>query len=311
VGIRKVIFLSIIIGLFMSGNSYALDPVSSDQFQVHGEIGVGGYYDTKDDIGFWDNWVTGVDLFVNYQNGPIHAYVEIDIDYVYGDNIDHGFNSDLDKGWIGYDFGYGMVSYGVENDTALDAVDGAGDFTVEFGQSAADVSDAFNVIKIQKHDLGFVYGFSYFDTDTDFKGSTDTGLNGYIGYKTELIGVYGGYEKRDSDHEVYVLSGHVLVRQIKLGLNLYRQDKINYNSDLLSETQEGFYTSAAMDITPRLNIATGYGSSETDNDSNKDTSAANASLIYTPMDHWNAEFDIKHDFEESETTYFANIYYSF
>lgn len=134
--------------------------------------------------------------------------------------IDTGPATDVDKAWLGFDTGFGIASFGWENDTALDKVDGAGDNTYEFGASAGDASDAFNVVKFQGATNGIAYAISYFETDDDHNDA-DKGVNGYVGIEQEVFSVYAGYEARDDekDYEVYTVTGSMKLGSMKLGLN--------------------------------------------------------------------------------------------
>jgi len=143
---------------------FAFDPMHKEQFSVSGSVGVGGYYDTGSKA-FYDDWATGLTLALNYRNNRVVAYVETDlmlnyttdnnvlakdsVNYEWTNSIDTGPATHVDKAWIGFETDYGVASFGWENDTALDEVDGAGDTTYEFGASAGDASDAFNVVKFQ------------------------------------------------------------------------------------------------------------------------------------------------------------------
>ena len=323
---------------------FAFNPMHKDQFSVSGSFGVGGYYDTGSKA-FYDDWATGLTLALNYRNNRVVAYVETDLmlqyttdnnvadadaatsDWVNG--IDTGPATHVDKAWIGFDTGYGIASFGWENDTALDKVDGAGDTTYEFGASAGDASDAFNVVKFQGVTNGFAYGISYFETkdsrnskDDDGNKNFDKGVNGYIGLEKEVFNLYAGYENRnyESDFEVYTVTGNVKIGALKLGLNSWIEE-----SDSVENT--GFYLSGGYALSEDLTIAAGYASSNNDSDkagesSDIDSSYINVAAMYRISANADMGIDIKQDLEGSriagtntqydeETHVFAAAYYYF
>lgn len=312
---------------------FAFNPMHKDQFSVSGSFGVGGYYDTGSKA-FYDDWATGLTLALNYRNNRVVAYVETDLmlqyttdnnvadadaatsDWVNG--IDTGPATHVDKAWIGFDTGYGIASFGWENDTALDKVDGAGDTTYEFGASAGDASDAFNVVKFQGATNGFAYGISYFETDDDHNDA-DKGVNGYIGLEQEVFSVYAGYETRDDekDYEVYSLSGNMKLGSMTLGLNSW----IDQNDEMKNT---GFYFSGGYTLSEDLTIAAGYAfnTNEEDNASDIDSSYINVAAMYRISANADMGIDIKQDLEgarignsslqyDEETHVFAAAYYYF
>lgn len=219
---------------------------------------------------------------------------------------------------IGFDTGYGIASFGWENDTALDKVDGAGDTTYEFGASAGDASDAFNVVKFQGATNGFAYGISYFETDDDHNDA-DKGVNGYIGLEQEVFSVYAGYETRDDekDYEVYSLSGNMKLGSMTLGLNSW----IDQNDEMKNT---GFYFSGGYTLSEDLTIAAGYAfnTNEEDNASDIDSSYINVAAMYRISANADMGIDIKQDLEgarignsslqyDEETHVFAAAYYYF
>ena len=311
---------------------FAFNPMHKDQFSVSGSFGVGGYYDTGSKA-FYDDWATGLTLALNYRNNRVVAYVETDLmlNYTTDDNvanndsanydwingIDTGPATHVDKAWIGFDTGYGIASFGWENDTALDKVDGAGDTTYEFGASAGDASDAFNVVKFQGATNGFAYGISYFETDDDHNDA-DKGVNGYIGLEQEVFSVYAGYETRDDekDYEVYSLSGNMKLGSMTLGLNSW----IDQNDEMKNT---GFYFSGGYTLSEDLTIAAGYAfnTNEEDNASDIDSSYINVAAMYRISANADMGIDIKQDLEgarfsgntqyDEETHVFAAAYYYF
>ncbi|MCG9629787.1 porin [Vibrio sp. Isolate30] len=312
---------------------FAFNPMHKDQFSVSGSFGVGGYYDTGSKA-FYDDWATGLTLALNYRNNRVVAYVETDLmlNYTTDNNvanadaatsgwvngIDTGPATHVDKAWIGFDTGYGIASFGWENDTALDKVDGAGDTTYEFGASAGDASDAFNVVKFQGATNGFAYAISYFETEDDHNDA-DKGVNGYIGLEQEVFSVYAGYETRDDekDYEVYSLSGNMKLGSMKLGLNSW----IDQNDEMKNT---GFYFSGGYTLSEDLTIAAGYAfnTNEEDSLSDVDSSYINVAAMYRISDNADMGIDIKQDFEgariagtnnqyDEETHVFAAAYYYF
>ncbi|GMM89973.1 porin [Vibrio fortis] len=312
---------------------FAFNPMHKDQFSVSGSFGVGGYYDTGSKA-FYDDWATGLTLALNYRNNRVVAYVETDlmlnyttdnnvaandsVNYKWTNGIDTGPATHVDKAWIGFDTGYGIASFGWENDTALDKVDGAGDTTYEFGASAGDASDAFNVVKFQGATNGFAYGISYFETDDDHNDA-DKGVNGYIGLEQEVFSVYAGYETRDDekDYEVYSLSGNMKLGSMTLGLNSW----IDQNDEMKNT---GFYFSGGYTLSEDLTIAAGYAfnTNEEDNASDIDSSYINVAAMYRISANADMGIDIKQDLEgarignsslqyDEETHVFAAAYYYF
>ncbi|MEZ8017612.1 porin [Vibrio splendidus] len=319
---------------------FAFDSMHKDQFSVSGSFGVGGYYDTGSKA-FYDDWATGLTLAVNYRNNRIVGYFETDlmVNYTTDNNvssndavtagwtngIDTGPAADVDKAWLGFDTGFGIASFGWENDTALDKVDSAGDNTYEFGASAGDASDGFNVVKFQGATSGIAYGISYFETkdsrnSTDSKGKKnfDKGVNGYIGLEQEVFNLYAGYENRDyeADFEVYTVTGNVKVGALKLGMNSWIEE-----SDSAKNT--GYYVSGGYTVSEDLTIAAGYASSnnELDGQADVDASYINIAAMYRIADNADMGIDIKQDIEgarstgntqyDEETHVFAAAYYYF
>lgn len=312
---------------------FAFDSMHKDQFSVSGSFGVGGYYDTGSKA-FYDDWATGLTLALNYRNNRVVAYVETDLmlQYTTDNNvadadaatsawvngIDTGPATHVDKAWIGFDTGYGIASFGWENDTALDKVDGAGDTTYEFGASAGDASDGFNVVKFQGARDGIAYGISYFETGDDHNDA-DKGVNGYIGLEREVFNLYAGYEARDddADYEVYTVTGNVKVGALKLGMNSWIEE-----SDSAKNT--GYYVSGGYTVSEDLTIAAGYASSnnELDGQADVDASYINIAAMYRIADNADMGIDIKQDLDgyrvgktsaqyDEETHVFAAAYYYF
>ncbi|WP_299734812.1 porin [uncultured Endozoicomonas sp.] len=271
---QKTILAAVVASVFAGQAMAEIKPLSADQFTIGGEATVGGYYNDNADQKFKTDGATVLQLETSYKNGGIVGYVEVDIKAEYGAGMDEDVVSDLDKAWIGYDFGFGTLSYGLENDTALDAVDGAGDMTYEFGMSAPDASDQFDVVKFQGGVSGFAYGVSYFETDEDKKKNElkRKGYNGYVGFEGDMFNVYAGYEEKESATEtamikgekdsVTTVSGNIDLGAVQLGANVWKaEDFIAPNK---SEEQDGYYISAASTFNT-LTLSTGYGELDHDN----------------------------------------------
>ncbi|MGN2616499.1 porin [Aliivibrio fischeri] len=302
---------------------FAFDPMHKDQFSVSGSVGVGGYYDTGSKA-FYDDWVTGLTLAVNYRNNRIVGYFETDLMLNYSTDPDakaasstdkhSGPATDVDKAWLGFDTGFGIASFGWENDTALDAIDGAGDNTYEFGASAGDASDAFNVVKFQGATNGFAYAVSYFETD-DNHAKADKGVNGYVGIEQEIFNVYAGYETRDSDYDVYTVTGNVQLGAVKLGTNFWIEETDTKTKDM---TNTGYYVSAGYAVSEDLTLAAGYAANTFDEKgkADLDQSFMNVAAMYTLAKNMDMGIDIKQELDmgegnEEETYVFAAGYYYF
>ncbi|WP_117235066.1 porin [Vibrio maerlii] len=303
---------------------FEFDPVHKDQFSVSGAFGLGGYYDTKSKA-IYDDWATGLTLAVNYRNNRLVGYVEADLELNYTTDEDAPFpsetdlNTDIDKAWFGIDTGYGVASFGWENDTALDAVDGAGDFTHEFGTSVDDASDAFNVVKFQGSTSGIAYGLSYFETD-ETHSDADKGVNGYLGFEHEVFNVYAGYEARDdADYDLATITGNATFGQFQLGMNAWQE---NGQSDVESNTTDfietGYYVSSAYALNEQLTLAMGYAYAKEEQDGQSDIEASyvNIAAKYNPTDVISMGMDIRQDIDveagnDEETYVFANAYYFF
>lgn len=317
---------------------FEFDPVHKDQFSVSGAWGVGGYYDTYSDA-IYDDWATALTVAVSYKNNRLLGYLEADLEMNYisdtgesdkvsevYDGIESGPTTDLDKAWLGFDTGFGVASFGWENDTALDKVDGAGDQTYEFGASAGDASDAFNVVKFQGSTGFLAYGVSYFETK-DSHRAADKGVNGYLGLESESFNIYAGYETRDeADYDVISVSGNAKVGELALGANFWiddgdKNDLTGTNADEKKNT--GYYLSAGYPVSEKLTLAAGYGANtkETKGNSDDDFSYVNVAAMYTVSDRVDMGIDIKQeldipedfrsDSKDEETFVFAAAYYYF
>jgi hypothetical protein len=272
--------------------------------------GIGGYYNSESES-FYDDWATGLTVATNYTNGSIVGYLEVDLMFNWTDDEDASGVSndtvpDVDKAWVGYTTDYGVISYGWENDTALDKVDGAGDQTVEFGSSAGDTSDAFDVIKFEGSSEAIQYGISYFKTGEN-TGDSDSGVNGYVGYKVDTFAVYGGLEDRE-EASIASLSGYVNVGTATLGLNTWLNDAEDDDGEYEAT---GFYASAGFTVTDALTLSAGYVSESKDYDDGGDTDsdAVNVAASYTVSDVVTVQGDIQDDGDV--TKFFLAAYYDF
>ena len=310
----------------LSTTAFATD--ISDQFSTSATAGVGGYYDTEIDEAY-DDWATALTVASDYKNdNGVVGYLEVDLELNWSTDEDkessyegpvtNKTNADVDKAWIGYDTGFGIASFGLENDTALDKVDGAGDTTYEFGSSAGDASDQFNVIKFEGATSGVAYGISYFTTDADYDSADldngkDKGVNGYVGFEQDTFNVYAGYETRDeADYQVFSVSGNATFSDLKVGVNAWINDGETDSTDSTQKTK-GYYVSAGYDVTEQLNLAVGYtdGVTEEDGETDVDTTAVNVAAAYTYSDAFDMGMDVKYDTENEETYVFAVGYYHF
>ncbi|MDE1513613.1 porin [Vibrio sp. dsl-7] len=317
----------------LSTQAFAEAPkaISADQFKVSGQLGLGGYYDSYTNS-VYDDWATAATVKVHYKNGYIVGYLEADLEMNFDTNeskvspyegaIQNGPATDIDKAWIGIDTGYGILSWGWENDTALDVVDGAGDFTAEFGNSAGDASDAFNVFQFRGKTASIAYGISYFDTSDD-RDEADSGLNGFIGYESDLFNIYAGYETRDeAKYDVMSLSGNATFGLLQIGLNAWINDgdKGDLTGKNLDEKKStGFYTSAAYQLTDDFTLALGYSATTDEKKGSADVDASyiNVSGFYN-LNGVDIQFDVKQDIKngdaginQEETWVFAAAYWYF
>lgn len=270
--------------------------------------GIGGYYDT-DSESFYDDWATGLTVSSNYTNGNVVGYFEMDLEFNWTDDeaasgVANDTTTDVDKAWLGYKTEYGILSYGWENDTALDKVDGAGDLTVEFGSSAGDASDQFDVIKFQGDSEGVAYGISYFKVGDDTESSA-IGVNGYLGYKADTFAVYAGLEDRNTDYSVVSLSGNASFGEISFGLNAWVNDQDG------GEETTGFYVSTAYAVTDALTLSAGYVNTTTEEDAvaDVDYDAVNVAASYAASDVVTIQGDIKDDGDRTDV--FLVAYYDF
>jgi hypothetical protein len=294
----KKILIASAIALATSPAFASIQAPAADQFVVSGELAAGGY---SNDGKVINDGVTGIELGVSYMNGPLVGYAEIDADLDNDFGVDHTGSDavDLDKLWFGYQTKVGTLSYGVENDTALDKIDGAGDQSIEFGLSAADASDAFNVVKWEGGYGPVVYGVSTSDTGDD--AGDDFTFNTYAGIEDGILKMYVGYEQRDSDFEVLTVTGNATLGDFVLGANVWREGE-----DL---DKDGYYVSAGYQIN-ELYIGGGAGrKSEDDNGNIEDV--ANIGVSYAFTDQVEGLFDYQREIDAEKDNFFAKVAYNF
>lgn len=318
---KKTLLAVAVAGLTTS--AFAEISTENGEFTTSGTVGIGGYYDTASEA-FYDNWATAVTVKVNYNNDQLLGYLEVDLEQNYSSDekaskVENETVTDVDKAWIGWDTGFGVASIGWENDTALDKVDGAGDFTYEFGSSAGEIGDGFNVVKFEGATSGFAYGVSYFTTEDD-QDIADSGVNGYLGLEMESFNVYAGYESRDeADYNVLSLSGNATFGDFAAGLNYWVNDG---DADDLTGTnaaekeQTGFYASVSYTVSEKFTLAAGYKDQTTAEKSKADVdeSAYNIAATYTYSERADMGIDImraEDGSENTETYIFAAAYYHF
>ncbi|NOH62930.1 porin [Vibrio sp. RE88] len=251
----------------VAGSAVAADALSGDQFTVSGEVAVGGYYQTdrkenekvnnfenQKDEEFYNGGVTGFDIFADYENGNIVGKFggEFDVENDYGTS-DSTFN--ITDTWVGYKTGAGVVSAGYANDTALDAVDGAADQTIEFLWSPNDASDARQVVKFEGDKEGIKYGISYYG-DRNYEGSdSQAGYNGYLGYENDTFMVNFGYEDNDEDQgdtdKLYLVNGSVKLGSVGIGATFAEEEFASGKKVKMYNTSAGYTIDA-------LYLAAGY-----------------------------------------------------
>ncbi|USD33407.1 MULTISPECIES: porin [Vibrio] len=256
----------------ITGSAVAADALSGDQFTVSGEIAVGGYYQTdrkevneevnnfdkQKDEEFYNGGVTGFDIFADYENGNIVGKFggEFDVENDYGTS-DSTFT--ITDTWVGYKTGAGVVSAGYANDTALDAVDGAADQTIEFLWSPNDASDARQVVKFEGDKEGVKYGISYYGdrnyTDDSAEEERQPGYNGYLGYENDTFMVNFGYEDNDEDKgttdKLYLVNGSVKLGSVGIGATFAEEEFADGKKVKMYNTSAGYTIDA-------LYLAVGY-----------------------------------------------------
>jgi len=271
---------------FVAGSAVAAEALSGDQFTVSGEFALGGYYQTdrkeggavnnveqQKDEEFYNGGVTGFDIFADYENGNIVGKFggEFDVEDDYGTS-DSTFT--ITDTWIGYKTGAGVASIGYANDTALDAVDGAADKTIEFLWSPNDASDARQVVKFEGDKEGVKYGISYFG-DRNYhedgeEGERQSGYNGYIGYENETFMVNLGYEDNDetegSTDKLYLVNGAINLGAVGIGATFAEEEfadgkKVKMYNTSVGYTLDALYLGAGYVTIEDTREAVNFGGS--------------------------------------------------
>ncbi|WP_394127277.1 porin [Vibrio hepatarius] len=272
--------------------------LSGEEFSVGGQVAVGGYYaEGPERVGqkdeFYNGGVTGFDLFINYQKGNVLGQFagEFDLADNYS-SMDASF-AVIDT-WVGYKTGFGVASIGYAADSALDAVDGAADLTVEFGASASDASDVNQVVKFEGIKEGFKYGVSYYgDRQANAKGQK--GFNGYVGFQNDSFQVNAGYENNDEDNsekdqteQIMLVNGVAYFGDFAVGANLAQHENFAGQDSLLVSTSVGY----TMD---KVYLAAGYANQEAYVSSEADTEWVNFGATYQITKKTSALVDFKVD----------------
>ncbi|WP_159738954.1 porin [Vibrio atypicus] len=278
--------------------------LSGEEFSVGGQVAVGGYYQegrevSGEDKEFYNGGVTGFDLFVNYQKGNVLGQFagEFDLADNYS-SMDASFKV-IDT-WVGYKTGFGVASIGYANDSALDAVDGAADLTVEFGASASDASDVNQVVKFEGMKEGFKYGVSYYgDRDTNKEGQR--GFNGYVGFENEQFQVNAGYEKNDENNsadsleQIMLVNGVVTLGDIALGANVAKHELFSGDDSMLYSVSAGY-------TIDKLYLAAGYATEEAYVSGVEDTKWTNFGATYQFTNKLSALVDFKVDLTDNDSS---------
>lgn len=272
--------------------------LSGEEFSVGGQVAVGGYYaEGPERVGqkdeFYNGGVTGFDLFINYQKGNVLGQFagEFDLADNYS-SMDATFTV-IDT-WVGYKTGFGVASIGYAADSALDAVDGAADLTVEFGASASDASDVNQVVKFEGIKEGFKYGVSYYG-DREANAEGQKGFNGYVGFQNDSFQVNAGYENNDEDNsekdqteQIMLVNGVAYFGDFAVGANVAQHENFAGQDSLLVSTSVGY----TMD---KVYLAAGYANQEAYVSSDADTEWVNFGATYQITKKTSALVDFKVD----------------
>ncbi|EIV8466536.1 porin [Vibrio vulnificus] len=278
--------------------------LSGEEFSVGGQVAVGGEYlegrkvnGEKKEFHNYD--VTGFDLFINYQKGNVIGQFagEFDLAENYS-SMDAKFTV-IDT-WVGYKTGFGVASIGYANDSALDAVDGAADLTIEYGASASDASDVNQVIKFEGMKEGFKYGIAYYG-DREADASGQRGFNGYVGFKNEQFQVNAGYEKNDEKaggtdiEQIYLVNGVVTFGDLAIGANVANHERFNGDESML-------YSASAGYTIDKLYLAVGYANQEAYESNGVDSEWTNFGGSYQFTNKLSALVDIKVDLSDDNNS---------
>jgi len=272
--------------------------LSGEEFSVGGQVAVGGEYlegrkNAKgEDREFHNYDVTGFDLFLNYQKGNVLGQFagEFDLADNYS-SMDASFT--VIDAWVGYKTGFGVASIGYAADSALDAVDGAADLTVEYGASASDASDVNQVVKFEGFKEGFKYGVSYYG-DREANAEGQKGFNGYVGFQNDSFQVNAGYENNDEDNskdgieQIMLVNGVAYFGDFAVGANVAQHENFAGQDSMLISTSVGY----TMD---KLYLAAGYANQEAYVSSEADTEWVNFGATYQFTKKTSALVDFKVD----------------
>ncbi|HAS6168797.1 TPA: porin [Vibrio vulnificus] len=280
--------------------------LSGEEFSVGGQVAVGGEYKegrvkkegSTEKQEFHNYDVTGFDLFINYQKGNVIGQFagEFDLAENYS-SMDAKFTV-IDT-WVGYKTGFGVASIGYANDSALDAVDGAADLTIEYGASASDASDVNQVIKFEGMKEGFKYGIAYYG-DRQADASGQRGFNGYVGFKNEQFQVNAGYEKNDEKtggtkiEQIYLVNGVVTFGDLAIGANVANHESFKGEDASLYSASVGY-------TIDKLYLAAGYAVEEAFG-SNVDSEWTNFGGSYQFTNKLSALVDIKVDLSDDNNS---------
>lgn len=295
--------------------------LSGEEFSVGGQVAVGGEYKegrvkkegSTEKQEFHNYDVTGFDLFINYQKGNVIGQFagEFDLAENYS-SMDATF-SVIDT-WVGYKTGFGVASIGYANDSALDAVDGAADLTIEYGASASDASDVNQVIKFEGMKEGFKYGISYYG-DREADASGQRGFNGYVGFKNEQFQVNAGYEKNDEKNhkpdgdlveQLYLVNGVVTLGELAIGANVAQHDTFNSDDFILYSASVGY-------TIDKLYLAAGYAAKDYDHSASEESVNFGGSYQFTNKLSALVDFniDLSDDNNSDDLAAFFKVAYDF
>ncbi|WP_394247298.1 porin [Vibrio profundi] len=296
----------------VTGSAFALEALSGEQFTVSGEFAAGGYSDSsRSDDEVYNGGATGFDIFADYQNGNIIGKFggEFDIEDDYGTSDSEFTITDT---WVGYTTGFGVISAGYANDTALDAVDGAADQTIEFLWSPSDASDARQVVKFEGDKEGFKYGISYFGDRNYDNEDRQGGYNGYVGYANETFTINAGYEDNDeqegSTDKLYLVNGTVTVGNFGVGATFAEEEfadgeKIQLANTSIGYSMDALYLAAGYVVIEETREAVNVGGSYAFTD--------NLTGLVDIAYHVSDKGEIKNGWEKGDIESFVKLAYAF
>lgn len=296
----------------VAGSAVAAEALSGDQFTVSGEFAAGGYSDSsRTDDEVYNGGVTGFDIFADYENGNIVGKFggEFDIEDDYGTSDSEFTITDT---WVGYKTGFGVISAGYANDTALDAIDGAADQTIEFLWSPSDASDARQVVKFEGDKEGFKYGISYFGDRNYDNEDRQGGYNGYLGYENETFMVNAGYEDNDeqegSTDKLYLVNGAVKLGAVGIGATFAEEEfadgeKVKLYNTSIGYSMEALYLAAGYVSVEERREAVNFGGSYAFTD--------NFSALVDIAYHVSDEGKVINGWEKGDVESFVKLAYAF